>query len=129
MVRCENSRYGLPMIPPTQSPEEVWTTERCYITELLNHADSPEVSIARTRVEPGVTTQLHVLSVNEWYVIESGQGLMSVGEQPAYPVAAGDCIEIRQGVAQKIHNDGDCDLLFLCVCTPRFTLESYTSLE
>ncbi len=118
------------MDPFAENPnEEVWTTERCYITELLNHAGSPEVSIARTRVEPGVITQLHSLDVNEWYVIESGQGLMTVGEQPPYPVAAGDCVEIRQSVAQRIHNDGEQDLIFLCVCTPRFTLECYTSLE
>jgi len=110
-------------------PDEVWTSERCYIAELLNHEQSPEVSIARTRVEPGVTTQLHSLSVTECYVIESGTGLMTVGKKTPSRVASGDLVIIPKTVAQKIQNDGDCDLYFLCVCTPRFSQECYTSLE
>jgi mannose-6-phosphate isomerase-like protein (cupin superfamily) len=110
-------------------PDEVWTSERCYIAELLNHEQTPEVSIARTRVEPGVTTQLHSLSVAEWYVIETGTGLMTVGNEVPARVAVGDVVTIPRGLAQKIQNDGDCDLVFLCVCTPRFLQECYTSLE
>jgi len=110
-------------------PDETWTTERCYIAELLNHEQTPEVSIARTRVEPGVTTALHSLSVAEWYVIETGTGLMTVGTATPVKVAAGDVVTIPRGVAQTIRNDGDCDLIFLCICTPRFSLECYTSLE
>jgi mannose-6-phosphate isomerase-like protein (cupin superfamily) len=62
-----------------KSKPEVWTAERCYITELFNDDAWPEFSLARCRVEPGVTTQLHALSVHEVYVIEQGQGLMRVG--------------------------------------------------
>jgi mannose-6-phosphate isomerase-like protein (cupin superfamily) len=110
-------------------PDEVWTSERCYLAELLNHEQTPEVSVARTRVEPGVTTALHSLSVAEWYVIESGTGLMTVGKASPRRVAAGDAVAIPRGVAQNIRNDGDCDLIFLCVCAPRFSQECYTSLE
>ncbi|HNP63261.1 MAG TPA: cupin domain-containing protein [Woeseiaceae bacterium] len=110
-------------------PGETWTSERCYISELLNHDGSPEVSIARARVEPGVTTQLHALAVAEWYVIESGLGLMTVGDAAPREVRAGDTVSIPRGVAQRIHNYGDCDLIFLCVCVPRFLLRHYTSLE
>ena len=110
-------------------PDEFWTAERCYITELLNQDQTPEVSIARTRVEPGVTTQLHSLSVAEWYVIETGTGVMTVGEEAPRSVGAGDIVAIGRDVPQKIRNDGNRDLLFLCVCTPRFSQECYTSLE
>ena len=110
-------------------PDEFWTAERCYITELLNQDQTPEVSIARTRVEPGVTTQLHALSVAEWYVIETGTGIMTVGEETPRSVVAGDIVAIPRGVPQKIQNDGNRDLLFLCVCTPKFSQECYTSLE
>jgi len=110
-------------------PDEIWTSERCYIAELLNQEQTPEVSIARTRVEPGVTTQLHSLSVAEWYVIESGTGLMTVGEETPARIRAGDVVSIPKDVAQKIQNDGDGDLFFLCVCTPRFSQEYYTPLE
>jgi mannose-6-phosphate isomerase-like protein (cupin superfamily) len=110
-------------------PEEAWTSERCYIAELLNNEQTPEVSIARTRVEPGMTTQLHSLSVAEWYVIETGTGLMTVGQEAHFRVGTGDAVAIPKGVAQRIQNDGDCDLVFMCVCTPRFSLDCYTSLE
>ncbi len=108
---------------------EVWTIERCYITELLNSAEQPEVSLARTRVEPGVTTQLHQLSVDEWYIIESGEGLMRVGDEPPVRVVPGDTVAIPKHTAQQITNSGHEDLLFLCVCVPRFVEECYTSLE
>jgi mannose-6-phosphate isomerase-like protein (cupin superfamily) len=108
---------------------EMWTVERCFITELLNSADQHEVSLARTRVEPGVTTQLHQLSVDEWYVIERGAGLMRVGDEPPVRLGPGDTVAIPKHAAQQITNSGGEDLLFLCVCVPRFSEECYTSLE
>lgn len=108
---------------------EVWTDERCFITELLNSDSQPEVSIARTRVEPGVTTQLHQLSVFEWYVIESGQGLMRVGDETPFRVGPGDTVRIPKHAAQQITNTGRDDLVFLCVCAPKFSQECYTPLE
>ena len=33
------------------------------------------------------------------------------------------------GTAQRITNTGESDLIFLCVCMPRFTPDSYESLE
>ena len=110
-------------------PDEVWTSECCFIAELLNNEQTSEVSVARARVEPGVSTTLHSVSVAEWYVIESGTGLMTMGKETPRRVAAGDAVAIPRGVAQNIRNDGDCDLIFLCVCAPRFTQECYTSLE
>lgn len=112
-----------------ENSNEFWTSERCYITELMNDSAQEEVSIARTRVEPGVTTQLHELSVYEWYVIESGSGRMSVGDEPPFAVSCGDVVTIPKNVAQRIENIADNDLVFLCVCSPRFTPECYLSLE
>lgn len=108
---------------------EVWTAERCHITELVNDEAWPEFSIARTRVEPGITTQLHALSVHEVYVIESGTALMTVGDAAPFPVGPGDIVTIRKHEPQSIRNTGTSDLLFLCMCTPKFSQECYTSLE
>ena len=108
---------------------ELWTSERCYITELLNDAEQPEVSLARARVEPGVTTQLHALSVAEWYVLEQGQGLMQVGDGVPFTVREGDTITVPKYTAQRVTNTGRDDLVFLCVCVPKFSQECYTSLE
>jgi mannose-6-phosphate isomerase-like protein (cupin superfamily) len=112
-----------------EAKPEVWTSERCFISELINEETWPEFSIARTRVEPGVTTQLHALSVHEIYVIESGIGLMTVGDATPFPVGPGEVVTIPERVAQRIENSGSVDLLFLCVCTPKFSRECYTSLE
>lgn len=110
-------------------PTEFWTAERCFVTELVNRDGLDEVSIARIRVEPGVTTQLHSLSVAEWYVVEAGTGIVSVGDQTPRNVTSGDVVAIPVNVAQRIQNNGTIDLVFVCVCAPRFLPESYTSLE
>jgi hypothetical protein len=41
---------------------EYYFDEGCHILEMSNSPDDPEVSIARARVEPGVTTRLHRLT-------------------------------------------------------------------
>lgn len=117
------------MVRKTKPATEVWTAERCFITELLNNDSQPEVSLARTRVEPGVTTQLHQLSVFEWYIVESGNGCMRVGDEKPFSVNPGDTVTIPKHAPQQIANTGHEDLVFLCVCTPRFLPECYTSLE
>jgi len=115
-------------IPASASGAEVLTRERCYITELLNQASVPQASLARCRVAPGVTTELHRLAVDEWYVILAGRGRMRVGDDPPFDVAAGDAVAIPATVAQCIENRGDEDLLFECLCVPRFTPGCYQAL-
>lgn len=109
--------------------EEVWTREGCFIKEYLNDPHLPEVSVARSRVEPGVTTELHALDVIEWYCIHAGQGLMRVGDREPFMVSTGDTVRIPADREQQITNTGETDLLFLCVCVPRFTTASHTALE
>ena len=108
---------------------EVWTDERCWITELANDPAWPEFSLARCRVEPGTTTQRHALAVHEFYLVRQGSGLMSVGAAPPFDVGPGDTVTIPQHAAQRITNTGTTDLVFDCLCTPRFLQECYTSLE
>jgi mannose-6-phosphate isomerase-like protein (cupin superfamily) len=109
--------------------EEFWTDERCHIRELINNESIPDFSLADTRVEPGVVTELHSLSVREWYYISQGSGLMEVGGGPQIEVGPGDTVEIPAGVSQRITNIGKDDLLLRCVCLPRFTPDCYQSLE
>lgn len=99
------------------------------IREHLNTDALPDVSLASCRVQPGVTTELHALSVHEWYVIESGEGLMRVGDDEPFAVGPGDSVSIPPGREQQISNTGSGDLLFLCVCVPRFTPDCYASRE
>ena len=114
------------------SPEpkpEVWTEERCYVTEILNDGNWPEVSIARCRVTSGVTTQRHALAVHEVYLIERGSGLVRVGDEAPREVTPGATVSIPKHVPQCITNTGREDLVFTCVCTPKFSQDCYTSLE
>lgn len=109
---------------------EFWFEEGCWIAELSNHPDDPLLSIARARVAPGETTRWHALDdITERYVILSGQGRVEVGRSGPESVSAGDVVIIEPGQAQRIENDGDQDLIFLALCTPRFRSECYRELE
>lgn len=109
---------------------EVETPERCWIDEVGNDADDPEVSIARARVPPGVTTAWHRLhGIAERYLVVAGKGRVEVGELAPTEVGPGDVVRIPPGVRQRIANVGADDLLFYCVCTPRFDVAAYETLE
>lgn len=109
--------------------EEVWSSERLFVRELLNEPGIPEVSLARCRVPPGTTTELHELSVREWYVIAEGSGLMELDSTNRFAVGRGDTVAIPARTSQRITNTGDTDLVFQCICIPRFTPDCYKSLE
>ena len=113
---------------PAANADEVLTSERCHIRELLNDPRAPQVSLAEARVEAGVTTELHRLSVAEWYLILEGRGRMQVGDEH-FEVGPGDAVVIPTATPQRITNPGPGDLRFQCLCLPRFTPESYESLE
>lgn len=109
--------------------EEIWTAERCWIRELLNDPSRPEISLAAARVPPRVTTRLHRLhGVTERYLVQSGHGRLEFGDR-SVDVGPGDVVEIAAGAPQRIENRGEEDLVFFCVCTPRFTPECYEDLE
>jgi mannose-6-phosphate isomerase-like protein (cupin superfamily) len=109
--------------------EEFVTAERCSILESWNHDSDLAVSIARARVEPGVTTQLHALDVDERYVIVQGVGVVSVGGLESSEVRPDDVVVIPAGTPQQITNSGEADLVFYCVCSPRFDPLGYRALE
>jgi len=117
------------MVNKAKPGGEFLTRERCYITELINEPRQSEVSIARARVKAGVTTELHSVSVHEWYVIESGEGQMTVENEPERRVRPGDVVAISKNRSQRIYNTGKADLVFLCICVPRFSPDKYTTLE
>ncbi len=109
---------------------EFWISEKCYIVELLNTPNDPNVSIARARVEPGVTTRWHrVNGLIERYFILEGKGLVEVGELPPEEVNSGDIVLIPQSYPQRITNTGSDDLIFLAICTPRFSPEAYEDID
>jgi mannose-6-phosphate isomerase-like protein (cupin superfamily) len=109
---------------------EFMTAERCWILETWNEESDSELSVARVRVERGVTTALHrVRGSIERYLIVSGTGVATIGDLEPRRVVGGDIVVIPDGVSQKISNDGTADLVFYALCTPRFTADRYEALE
>ena len=109
---------------------EYYFQERCYISELSNSDNDPQMSVARARVEPGVTTRWHRLrDTSERYCILSGTGLVELGDSDPQAVSAGDMVLIPALCPQRICNTGDTDLVFLAICTPRFVVDCYEDIE
>lgn len=109
---------------------EFHTPELCYITELSNGPEDPDVSIARARVRPGVTTRWHRLKgISERYCIIRGRGQVEVGNLPPREVLAGDIVLIPPMCRQRITNTGPEDLVFLAICTPRYQKSAYEDIE
>ena len=109
---------------------EFYTDEKCFIIELSNTPDDPEVSIARARVAPGVTTRWHLVrKTAERYVILEGKGRVVVGSLAPQDVGPGDVVLIPPSCRQRITNIGLGDLIFLAICSPRFTNEAYEDIE
>lgn len=112
------------------SLSEYFFAEGCHIIELLNSDDDPDVSIARARVEPGRTTRWHRLDGTvERYVITAGSGRVEVADLPPTDVGPGDVVLIPPGQRQRITNTGDDDLVFLAICSPRFTESAYVDID
>ena len=106
---------------------EFYTPEKCFITEVLNNPSFP-TSIAIARVEPGITTEWHTLvDTDEVYYVLEGKGRMEIDNNVAGDMEAKDAVHIPANKSQRITNTGSTDLIFLCICTPRFQVENYKS--
>jgi mannose-6-phosphate isomerase-like protein (cupin superfamily) len=106
------------------------TPELCFITEIMNSPAAEDCSISLARVAPRVTTRLHrIFCTAERYVILEGYGMVEIDGAPPHAVKRWDVVNIAPGVPQRITNVASNDLIFLCICTPRFRTENYVDLE
>jgi mannose-6-phosphate isomerase-like protein (cupin superfamily) len=116
-----------PKIVKANSLKETLTPEQCFIRE---NWSSKNVSIARARVKSGVTTKAHhLVGVDEIYLITKGKGKVKIGQLEPTEVKAGDTVFIPAGVSQQIMGISKSDLVFYCICTPKFTAECYREEE
>lgn len=110
---------------PTDTESEFYIDEGCHIVEILNRGSHPDISISQARVEPGETTEVHFLDGTvEIYYILQGHGTAYIGDKTIV-VKPSDLIYIPPGVNQHIVNEAADDLVFLCICTPRWQEHSY----
>jgi mannose-6-phosphate isomerase-like protein (cupin superfamily) len=113
-----------------QQAVEFPTAERCHITEIANDPGDEYISIARARVEPGVTTAWHkLIGVSERYLIVAGTGRVEIDDLEPVEVGEGDVVRIPADTAQRIRNTGESDLVFYAICSPPFESGCYVSLE
>ena len=113
-----------PKIVKANSLKETPTSERVLIAE---NYSTEGISIAQARIKPGITTMAHhLVGVNEIYLITSGEGQVDVGNIKPTKVAQGDLVVIPAGASQRISNIGKTDLVFYCICTPKFTAQCYS---
>jgi len=116
-----------PKIVKAKSLRENLTLEQCFICK---NWSSKNISIARARVKSGVTTKAHhLVGVDEIYLIIKGQGKVKIGKLEPTEVKAGDTVFIPAGVSQQITNISKSDLVFYCICTPKFTAKCYCNEE
>jgi len=86
-------------LKPLDESAEYFFKEGCYIIEISNSDQDPELSVARARLEPGKTTAWHKLSqCSERYVILQGRGMVEVGNNPPQIVSPGDVVIIPAGI-------------------------------
>ena len=114
-----------------QNPgDEFYIAEGCHIIEVSNSADDPDASIARARLEAGKTTRWHrLVGTAERYVIVQGRGRVEISSLPPTDVSVGDVVLIPPGCRQRIANTGADDLIFLAICTPRFSYDAYEDID
>lgn len=134
-----DTKTKTPIVAQVPESQEYYFKEGCYILELWNDPRDADTSIARARVEPGITTRLHALHhTTERYLILEGRGQVFIGEnsfggkgvgEKAEEVQAGSVVFIPPNCPQQIKNIGDEDLIFLAICSPRFKAENYQDLE
>lgn len=120
-----------PRIIKADSLKEYLISEGCLIAENwgLSTGDKA-VSVARARVEPGVTTKAHHLKgTEEIYIIVKGKGQVYVGDLNPTEVTEGDVVAIPAATFQRIRNTGETDLVFYCVCAPSFQENVYVNEE
>jgi mannose-6-phosphate isomerase-like protein (cupin superfamily) len=116
-----------PKIVKANSLNEYLTPEKCFIAE--NYSNEV-VSIARATVKLGVTTLAHhLVGVQEIYLITGGQGKITIGGLEPTDIDVGDVVIIPPETSQKVTNTGKTDLVFYCICTPRFTEDCYVNEE
>ncbi|HSQ06871.1 MAG TPA: cupin domain-containing protein [Chromatiaceae bacterium] len=121
---------GGPCIHHPDPGQEYPIAELCRILEVWNRPEDPALSVAQARVAPGVTTRLHRLTGTiERYLILAGRGRVEIGDLAPEVVGPGDLVHIPAGCPQRITNSGDTDLIFLALCTPRFTQAVYEDLD
>ncbi|MEW5773999.1 MAG: cupin domain-containing protein [Thermodesulfobacteriota bacterium] len=99
------------------------TKDGSVIRELF-HPDrhgGGRMSLAEAVVPPGRETAPHShLGSEELYHVLSGRGRMRL-ERREFELLPGDTVRIEPGQVHSVLNEGEEDLVFLCLCAPPYS--------
>ena len=104
------------MIMSTDNAEHYTWGSNCDGWHLLKHND---LSVIQERMPPGSLEQLHMHEKSrQLFYILSGQAEMEVNGE-TYVLTAGQSLAVEPGIKHRILNDGDVDVHFLVVSSPK----------
>ena len=111
--------------------EEFTAGDGCTLREFL-HPDKQDIdlrySLAHAVVKAHAKTAPHKLTTSEVYYIINGGGTMHIDDETS-AVGGGDTIYIPPNAVQFIENDGDEELVFICIVDPAWRVEDETVLD
>ena len=105
--------------------EAVTGQEGTQIKQIFSPSEidnSIRYSIAHCTINPGKSSRPHTMKTSEMYYIMQGNGIMHVGEQQKQ-VKQNDVIFIPPMSKQFLENNGDTQLVVLCIVDPAWKQE------
>ena len=88
--------------------------------------NSIRYSIAHCTINPGNSSKSHTMKTSEMYYIIQGNGIMHVGEEQKQ-VKQNEVIFVPPMSKQFLKNNGDVDLVVLCIVDPAWRQEDEIS--
>ena len=90
-----------------------------HILHSQHEVSETDLTITWVDVEPGARQVRHEHNPEQVYVILSGTGIMTVGDDER-TVAAGDLVHIPSNTEHSLENTGDRPLEYVSAATPSF---------
>jgi mannose-6-phosphate isomerase-like protein (cupin superfamily) len=100
--------------------------DHTYLQELIHPKNDGlpiNYSLARATLMPGESSLLHELESSELLYILKGKGTACIGDQKI-PMEKGSLVMIPAATKQYITNNGNENLVFLCIVEPFWKKES-----
>ena len=99
--------------------------EGTKIRQIFSPADTNNAirySLAHCTINPGKASKPHSMKTSEVYYILQGKGIMHMNEEQK-PVIKDEAIFIPPNARQFLENNGDVDLIALCIVDPAWVAE------
>ena len=99
--------------------------EGTQIRQIFSPEDTSNVirySIAHCTINPGKTSKPHVMRTSEIYYILEGKGIFHLEEEER-EVKKSDAIFVPPNSRQFLENNGEVNLIALCIVDPAWTQE------